>query len=73
MRRSPLRPEYEPGHLATLVYMGANRKVYMPPMKDVWQRYLRKFTKNGKLLDEERALAWLTRLPSPPHQRLPRR
>ena len=42
-----------PGYLATLVYMGANRKVYMPPVKDVWQRYLRKFTKNGKLLDEE--------------------
>ena len=39
-----------PGYLATLVYMGANRKVYMPPVKDVWQRYLRKFTKNGKLL-----------------------
>ena len=45
-----------PGYLATLVYMQHGRKpegVYMPPVKDVWQRYLRKFTKNGKLLDEE--------------------
>ena len=74
MRRSPLRPEYEPGVLGNARLHGRKPEgVYMPPVKDVWQRYLRKFTKNGKLLDEERALAWLTRLPSPPHQRLPRR
>ena len=23
----------------------------MPPKKDIWQRYLRKFTKQGKLLE----------------------
>ena len=33
--------------------MGANQKVYMPPVKDVWQRYLRKFTKQGKLLEAD--------------------
>ena len=42
-----------PGYLATLVFIGANHKGYMPPVKDIWQRYLRKFTKNGKLLEME--------------------
>ena len=34
-----------------LVFMGSNMKHYMPPVKDIWQRYLRKFSKNGKLLE----------------------
>jgi hypothetical protein len=42
-----------PSYLATLVFMGSNQKVYMPPVKDVWQRYLRKFTKQGKLLEAD--------------------
>ena len=25
----------------------------MPPKNDIWQRYLRKFTKQGKLLDSD--------------------
>ena len=54
MRRSPLRPEYEPGVLGNARLHGRKPEgVYIPPVKDVWQRYLRKFTKNGKLLDEE--------------------
>ena len=28
-------------------------KVYMPPTKDIFQRYLRKFSKAGKLLDAD--------------------
>ena len=28
----------------------------MPPMNDIWQRYLRKFTKNGKLLENDPGL-----------------
>ena len=39
-----------PAYLATLVFIGSNEKVYMPSTKDIWQRYLRKFIKNGKLL-----------------------
>ena len=46
-------PNMNPSYLATLVFMGANQKVYMPPVKDVWQRYLRKFTKQGKLLEAD--------------------
>jgi len=42
-----------PSYLATLVFIGSNFKVYMPPTKDIWQLYLRKFTKNGKLLEME--------------------
>jgi hypothetical protein len=30
--------------------VGSNAKVYKPPKKDVEQRYLRKFSKNGKTL-----------------------
>ena len=41
-------PNIDPGYLASLVFMGSNMKVYMPPVKDIWQRCLRKFTKNGK-------------------------
>ena len=33
--------------------MGANQKVHMPPVKDVWQRYLSKLTKQGKLLEAD--------------------
>ena len=34
-------PNMNTSYLATLVFMGANQKVHMPPVKDVWQRYLR--------------------------------
>ena len=43
----------DPGYLGKLVYMGSNRKVYMPPVKDILQRYLRKFSKAGKLLEAD--------------------
>jgi hypothetical protein len=43
-------------YLATLVFIGANYKFYMPPVKDIWQRYLRKFTKQGKLLENDLGL-----------------
>lgn len=46
-------PNMNPGYLATLVFIGSNYKVDMPPTKDIWQRYLRKFTKNGELLENE--------------------
>ena len=46
-------PNMNPAYLATLVFIGSNRKVCMPPVKDVWQRYLRKFSKAGKLLDAD--------------------
>ena len=36
-----------------LVFIGADEKVYMPPTEDIWQRYLRKFSKNGKLLEAD--------------------
>ena len=39
-----------PAYLATLVFVGANWKVYMPPKKDIYQRYLRNFTFCGILL-----------------------
>ena len=42
-----------PAYLATLVFIGANIKIYMPSKKDIFQRYLRKFSKNGKLLESE--------------------
>ena len=44
-------------YLATLVFIGSNRKVYMPSEKDIFQRYLRKFTKGGKLLEADHGLA----------------
>ena len=46
-----------PAYLATLVFIGSNRKVYMPSKKDIFQRYLRKFTKGGKLLEADLGLA----------------
>ena len=42
--------------LATLVFIGSNYKFYMPPVKDIWQRYLHKFTKQGKLLENDLGL-----------------
>ena len=45
-------PNMNPSYLATLVFIGANEKVYMPPVSDIWQRYLRKFSKQGKFLEE---------------------
>ena len=46
-----------PAYLATLVFIGSNRKVYMPSKKDIFQRYLRKFTRGGKLLEADIGLA----------------
>ena len=57
-----------PGYLATLVFIGSNHKGYMPPVKDIWQRYLRKFSKNGKLLEADIGL--VERLPLPLLRRL---
>ena len=37
-------PNMNPAYLATLVFVGSNIKVYMPPKLDIWQRYLRKFS-----------------------------
>ena len=40
--------------LLFFVIIGGNMKVYMPPTKDmIFQRYLRNFSKNGKLLDTD--------------------
>ena len=49
----PSDPNMNPAYLATLVFIGSN---YMPPKKDIWQRYLCKFTKQGKLLENELGL-----------------
>ena len=39
---------HEPtAYLATLVFIGSNRKVYMPSKMDIFQRYLRKFTRGA--------------------------
>ena len=46
-------PNMNPAYLATLVFIGSNEKAYMPPVKDILQRYLRKFSKHGKLLEDE--------------------
>jgi len=46
-----------PAYLATLVFIGSNYKVYMPAKNEIWQRYLRKFSKGGKLLGAELGLA----------------
>ena len=46
-------PNMNPAYLSTLVFVGSNEKVYIPAYKDIWQRYLRKFTKNGKLMESE--------------------
>ena len=46
-------PNMNPAYLATLVTVGANEKVFMPSKKDIFQRYVRKFSKQGKLLEEE--------------------
>ena len=40
-----------PAYLSTLVFIGSNLKHYRPPVKAIWQRYLRKFSKNGQLLE----------------------
>ena len=51
-------PNINPAYLACLVFFGSNMKVYMPPTKDIYQRYLRKFSKHGKLVDEETSLGF---------------
>ena len=40
-----------PGYLATLVFVGSNEKMFTPAAADDFQRYLRKFSKNGKLIE----------------------
>ena len=45
-------PNINPAYLSTLVFVGSNLKFYVPPMNDIWQRHLRKFSKNGKLLED---------------------
>lgn len=45
-------PNMNPSYLGTLVYIGSNEKAYMPPTKHIWQLYLRKFSQNGKLLED---------------------
>ena len=46
-------PNMNPAYLAALVFIGSNEKSYMPPIKEIYKRYLRKFTKSGKLLEDE--------------------
>ena len=46
-------PNMNPSYLATLVFIGSNMKIYMPPKNEIYQRYLRKFSKNGKLLEAD--------------------
>ena len=58
----------DPAYLSTLVLIGSNlssnQKVYMPPKDTIFQRYTRKFFKNGKLLEElEHADAGLVKGP----------
>ena len=55
-----MHPNMNPGYLATLVFVGSNRKLYMPPKNVMWQRYLRKLSKNGKLLESELGLIEVT-------------
>ena len=45
-----------PSYLATLIFIGSNLKIFMPSKKDIFQRYLRKFSKHGKLLDADLGL-----------------
>ena len=49
-------PNMNPSYLASLVFVGSNRKVFMLSTKAILQRYLRKFSKNGKLLDADLGL-----------------
>ena len=49
-------PNINPSYLATLVFIGSNRKIFMPSKEAILQRYLRKFSKNGKLLDADLGL-----------------
>ena len=47
-------PNMNPAYLATLVLVGSNQnKVYMPLKNDIFQRYVRKFSKQGKLLEAD--------------------
>ena len=59
-------PNINPAYLATLVFIGSNYKVYMPAKNDIWQRYLRKFSKGGKLLEAELGLASRVQRPRTP-------
>ena len=44
------------------MFVGSNLKMYMPPTKDIWQRYLRKFSKNVASLSRKPLGLWrLTR------------
>ena len=57
-------PRMNPAYLATLVFVGSNWKVYMPPKEGIYQRYLRKFTKQGKLLEADLGLTYEGALPA---------
>ena len=39
--------------LGTLTKIGINASVYKPPADAIWERYFKKFSKNGKLAEEE--------------------
>ena len=50
------------------LFMGANRKVYMPPIKDIWQRYLHASSPSRASCSRRTVSAWLMRpraLPPP--------
>ena len=49
-------PNINPAYLASLVFVGSNIKLFTPPKDAVLQRYLRKFSKHGKLLDADLGL-----------------
>jgi len=52
-------PNINPAYLACLVFIGSNIKVFMPTKDAILQRYLRKFSKHGKLLDADLGLITL--------------
>ena len=49
-------PNINPAYLACLVFIGSNSKVFMPTKDAILQRYIRKFSKHGKLLDADLGL-----------------
>ncbi len=49
-------PNINPSYLACLVSIGSNLKLFMPSKKVILQRYLRKFSKHGKMLDADLGL-----------------
>ena len=55
-RRPPLGPKHQPGIFGNPRLHRLERKVFMPLKKAIFQRYLRKFSKHGKLLDADLGL-----------------